>query len=175
MSENGNRNGSKGKALATFEQAFALRENALKDPNFQALYQEVLRRLRADIERRSNFGTVELLMTERVAFMYCWTRDRESRGIGIDGVNPEDPKTAPGFAQERNYRETNDMLWRWMTDLQKAEAKVMPDPASVKDQAYEEMGSLIADACDELPPEIGEPARAKITEKFEERERARAD
>jgi hypothetical protein len=162
------------KALATFETAFALREGALKDPNFKALYHEVLRRLRADAEKRANFGSVELLMTERVAFMYCWTREREARGIGIDGVNPDDPKQAPGFVQERNYRETNDMLWRWMTDLQKAEAKVMPDPSFVKDQAYEELGAIIADACDELPEEIGEAARAKITAKFEEWERAKA-
>ena len=169
----GNGGNGKNKSLATFEQAFALREEALKDPAFRELYREVLRRLQADIARR-NFGTVELLMTERVAFMYCWTRDREARGIGIDGINPDDPTKTPGFVQERNYRETNDMLWHWMSDLQKAEAKVVPDPTSIRDQEREQMGSIIADACDELPEEIGEAARAKITEKFEEYERAQS-
>jgi hypothetical protein len=163
VSENENGNGSKNK-LAKFEKAFALRENALQDPFFRELYHEILRRMRGDVERRASFGTVELLMTERVAFMYCWTRDREAHGIG----------TLEGFNQERNYRETNDMLWHWMNDLQRAEAKATVDPANVRDQAYEELGAVIADACDELPEEIGEPAREKIHAKFEEWERARS-
>jgi hypothetical protein len=149
------------------EEAFRLREGSIQDPGLRELYDVVVERLRADAAQRSTFGALEQLMVERVAHFYIWVRDREIRGVGAEGVNPDDPTHVPGFVHEKVYRDTLALLFDTMVRLQRAEAREQPDASFIRGQALAQIGAVIAAECDAMHPDVGQPLKERFIGVFE--------
>jgi hypothetical protein len=150
---------------------FKLRDGSISDPVLAELYDGVVDRLRTDAGIKPGFALLEDLMVERVAFLYIWIRDREAMGIGLDGDNKlastDEPDKKIGFVHERNYRETLSMWWSMAHTLQGAQARTL-QAQQVKEAVLKRVGKVIADTCDSMNVEVGQPLKEKFVEAFDQ-------
>jgi hypothetical protein len=155
-----------------WERVFELREGAIRSESLRAVYREVVKRLRADAAARPSLGTIELVMVERVAFLYVWVRDREEQGIGREG-SVENPTQAPGFVHERTYRETLQMWFDMAAKLQSAFARAQPEvedvnPADAREAVEAEVAKVVSEVAREMLPEADAKAfTARIAERWD--------
>jgi hypothetical protein len=157
--------------LDPFEEMFQLREEAIEDPGLRAIYPLLVRQMRHDAAQHGVSGAVEMLMIERVVFEYVWMRDRERLGVGVNGINPNNPDEVPGFPHERSWRDTIAQWYDAAYKLQRAMAREEPDPGFVRDQALREAGVIISQVCDKF---YGgdEEMKERFAEAFDELEDA---
>lgn len=87
-----------------------LEETAIQDETLRTVvFPDILARMTAEVKERG--ATVpELLLVERVAFLYTWIHDRERLGD-------------KGFIQQRNYKEILKLWTDMLAQLQKTYAR----------------------------------------------------
>jgi hypothetical protein len=99
-----------------------------------------------------------MMMIERYAHLYIFTRVRETKGIG----GPEDPTEGPteGFKDERAYKETLQQLNNQAVTLQKVNYSV--DETAIKENVLDKVDSHIETAIATLPTEWQTKVRSAL-------------
>jgi hypothetical protein len=152
---------------------FKMRPGIVQDKTFEGVYARIVHKLREEAAERPGFGMIEELMIERVAAGYVIIRDREARGIGQEGVNPEDPTKAPGFVHERNYREIVATWYDMASRLQAAQAKAgvpIEGLDEIREDIEREIGEIVGAILDaQLPKAEAKSVKARLAEEFNRR------
>jgi hypothetical protein len=129
---------------------WAAPEGALgDDPTFSLIHAEVVSRLKAEILMDD---TLEMMLVERVAFLYCHIRYKESKKL---------------FAHDRAYKETLQLWTGLAADLRKFRAAGAGVEA-VRDQIFASMERATAAAVKTLPKEIRSEFIATLSREMRE-------
>lgn len=166
-------NGS-GHNITNDHDIFRLREGVVEDKDLVSDYDDLLADLLRDAENRPGFGTIEKLMIERVAAGYVLIRDRESRGIGVEGA-AQDPKKKPGFLHEKNYREIvatwYEMANKFASHSHRAGAPI-EGMDQLREQIESEVGTLLVGIIDDvLGTADAKAVKARFVEEIQRREK----
>lgn len=136
-------------------------EHALPEAG-RAVYELILGELRRDVERTPGFGVVEMLLAERVAFLYSHIRGREAAAPTDDGEGNQH-----GFAHDRAYKETLQ-LWRDMAlSLRKAGAEERDDE-EIRKHVLEAVTRTISSVLETFPEDEATALRERFAMAFEE-------
>lgn len=113
---------------------------------------QVLVRLK---EESGDGSMLDLLLAERVSYLYAFVRDKEVPGIGMPG----------GFDHLRNWRESNSMLVQMIDSLRKKRTK---DSAldEARAEVIEAMIAAARKAIDFLPPAERQEVLQNMVEAF---------
>ena len=114
--------------------------------SLQFLYSEVIARLR---EENSGAGTLELMMMERIAFLFMYMKFMEAR------------KT---FKYDTDYRAVLQLWSGLVNDLSKMLVK---SPEEVKDAVLSAVSGAIASAMNDLPADQRELIGERLASSFE--------
>jgi hypothetical protein len=125
----------------------------LHDANLSDLHESLLEELRKEVEETPGFGTIELMMVERLANVYVAMRDKENAGLGAKEKVENGESRYIGFEHERNWKETIQL---WMTMATKfQELKHRPiDPDVIKKHVVQIVEDKIFEVVDRLPKEV---------------------
>ncbi len=111
-------------------------EGALgEDPTFSLIHAQVIARLKAEL---LTDDTLELMLIERVAFLYCHIRYKESKKL---------------FAHDRAYKETLQLWVGLAADLRKFR-KDGQGVEELRDSIFTAVKDATAKAVATLPPEV---------------------
>lgn len=128
---------------------WALPDATIDTDALQLIYAEITARLREESIKRGVTGTLEMMMAERIAFLYTWIRDREASG---------------GFEQDRNYKELLQLWNQMAVSFQKTQ---IVDYESMRDALIQHVAATIQGALEDVDPEVASAVSSKITEAFE--------
>ena len=111
-----------------------------------SLYLETLARLRED---HPDVGTAELMLMERIAFLFMWMKFLETKN----------------FKANNDYRDVMKLWSSLVSDLAKITAK---NPEEVREAVLSKVSSAVASAVNTLPVDIRSDVENSINTSFDE-------
>lgn len=132
------------------DEFFAQPEKPLGDESHQLIYAEVVSRLR---EENPQGDTLELMLIERIAFLYVYIRVKEATG---------------SFAHDRSYKETNALLIDLMRDLRKTKSSAV-QAEEIRDAIIETVHEALAVSIKKLPGDLSKDFQEALANEFEVR------
>lgn len=132
------------------EGMWKLPENAIPTPEFQAMYEDLSKRMCNELLSIGKLGPVEEMVIERTAYLYVWIREKEA---------------ANGFEHERNHKEINQ-LWQSFAAMHKAAAVKPVDADTIRKHVLEQVGAVLSGVLAGLPEDIQDQLRPVVQAAF---------
>lgn len=125
---------------------------AIKDEGLRDLYTQVVEEMRAEIDGKPGFGMLEVMMVERVVYLYFRIRDKEAAG-------------AEGFDHDRNYKEINQLWSSMAANLQK-NWLLAQDPEKVRQHTLDQVTEIVAVALLDFPEDVSVRVQEALVKEF---------